>query len=300
MTDWQSGESAIQRTPAPAQEAIAPLLRLQGVHHTYNAGAGREIPALRGVDLEIAAGEHIAIVGANGSGKSTLARHMNGLLVPTAGHVWVRGLDTRDPAHRRTIRHTVAMVFQDPDTQIISTVVEEDTAFGPENLGLPRAELRERVDWALEVVGLAGLRRRSPQHLSGGQRQRLALAGALAMRPACLVLDEATAMLDAAGRQAVHAIVGQLHQQGMAVVAVTQDMAEAARAGRVVVLAAGQVARQGPTREVLTDAAFLNEHGLDMPPATRLARLLHARRPAFPPDLLTPQELVAALRGGAR
>jgi energy-coupling factor transporter ATPase len=275
------------------------LIQVQGVHFSYNADTDRAIPAIRGIDLEVAAGEHVAIVGANGSGKSTLARHLNALLVPDAGAVWVREWNTRDPAHARAIRRTVAMVFQNPDNQIISTIVEEDTAFGPENLGLPREELCRRIDWALEAVGLADLRRRSPHNLSGGQKQRLALAGALAMRPACLVLDEATAMLDPAGRQAVHAVIAQLHRQGMAVVTITQDMAEAALAERVVVLAAGQVARQGTPRAVLTDEAFLDSVGLDLPSMARLAHALHARRPAFPPDLLTPAEMVAALLGGA-
>ena len=277
-----------------------PLIWVQGLHFAYDVGTERAIPALRGIDLEIAAGEHVAIVGANGSGKSTLARHLNALLLPTAGDVWVQGMNTRDPVHGREIRHAVAMVFQNPDNQIISTVVEEDVAFGPENLGLPREELRQRVDWALEVVGLAGLRKRSPHHLSGGQKQRLALAGALAMRPAGLVLDEATSMLDPAGRQAVHEIVGELHRQGMTVVTITQDMAEAALAERVVVLALGQVVRHGPPRTILTDEAFLQDSGLDLPPMARLSQMLHARCPEFPAGLLTPAEMVAALRARAR
>jgi len=299
MADPLIHESANPPAGEPAPANAAALIRLQGVYYTYSVNTDQAIPALGGIDLEIATGEHIAIVGANGSGKSTLARHLNGLLVPTTGDVWVQGLNTRDPAHTRTIHHTVAMVFQNPDTQIISTVVEEDTAFGPENLGLPHAELRARVDWALEVVRLSELRRRSPHNLSGGQKQRLALAGALAMQPACLVLDEATAMLDAAGRRAVHEIIAQLHQQGMAVVTITQNMAEAAQAERIVALAAGQVVRQGPPRKLLTDEALLHELGLDLPPMVRLARQLHARRPAFPPDRLTPTEMIAALRGGA-
>lgn len=275
------------------------LARLQGVHFAYNAGTEREVLALRGIDLEIVAGEHVAILGANGSGKSTLGRHLNALLLPTAGDVWVRGMNTRERAHWRDIRQTVAMVFQDPDTQVVSTVVEEDVAFGPEGLGLPPEELRQRVDWALGAVGMAELRRRSPRHLSGGQRQRLALAGALAMRPACLVLDEATAMLDPAGRRAVHQIVRELHQGGMAVVTITQDLEEAAAAERVVVLEAGRIARQGPPREVLTDEPFLRAVGLDGPPMAQVARRLRACRPDFPADLLTAAELAAALRARA-
>lgn len=277
-----------------------PLIRVRNLHFTYGAGTDRALPALRGIDLEVAAGEHIALLGANGSGKSTLARHLNALLLPTSGDVWVQGMNTRDPAHEREIRRAVAMVFQNPENQIVSTVVEEDVAFGPENLGLPAEELRERVDWALEVVGLTALRRRSPHHLSGGQKQRLALAGALAMRPAGLVLDEATSMLDPAGRQAVHDIVSQLHRQGMAVITITQDMAEAAAAERVVILSAGQIAREGPPRVTLTDEALLQGLGLDLPPMARLSQILHRRHPEFPADLLTAAEMVTALRAHAR
>jgi energy-coupling factor transporter ATPase len=279
---------------------VETLIRMEGLHYTYGDGTGRAMPALLGVNLTIGVGEHVAILGANGSGKSTLARHLNALLLPSAGDVWVQGWNTRDRAHWREIRRSVAMVFQDPDTQIVSTVVEEDVAFGPENQGVPQEELRQRVDWALEAVGMAGLRQRSPQHLSGGQRQRLALAGALAMRPVCLVLDEATAMLDPAGRRAVHSIVHELRRGGMSVVAITQDIEEAAAADRVVVLEAGRVVRQGAPREVLTDEPFLCSVGLDVPPMVRAARLLQARWGDFATDKLTPEELSAALRARAR
>jgi energy-coupling factor transport system ATP-binding protein len=281
---------------AGARTMDEPLIRVRDLHFSYNAGTDRAIPALRGIDLEIQPGEYVAIIGANGSGKSTLARHFNALLLPTQGNVWVKGTNTQDPAQWREIRRTVAMVFQNPDSQIVATVVEEDVAFGPENLGLPLEELRRRVDCALEVVGLADLRWRAPHHLSGGQKQRLALAGALAMQPECLVLDEAAAMLDPAGRRALHQILQQLHAQGMAVVAITQDMAEAALAGRVVVLAEGRIARQGPPHAVLTDEVALRDLGLDLPPMARLARMLHACRPDFPAALLTAAELIAAVR----
>ncbi len=275
------------------------LLRVQNLHFSYPVGPERTLPALCGVDLEICPGEHVAIVGANGSGKSTLARHFNALLLPTQGNVWVKGMNTRDPNHRREIRRTVAMVFQSPDSQIVATVVEEDVAFGPENLGVAPEELQRRVNWALEVVGLSAQRHRAPHHLSGGQKQRLALAGALAMQPACLVLDEATAMLDPAGRQALGEILRQLRAQGMTIVTITQAMEEAAEADRVVVLAAGQIARQGTPRQVFAPGADLPGLGLDVPPAARLAQVLHRRFPDFPPDLVTPTELIAALKARA-
>lgn len=280
-----------------------PLIHIRDLHFSYNADSDRPVPVLHGIDLDIRPGEYVALLGANGSGKSTLARLCSGLLIPTRGDVYVQGLNTRQPAHRQEILRIVASVFQNPDSQAVATVVEEDVAFGPENLGLPWEELRRRVDWALEVTGLAALRKRSPQHLSGGQKQRLALAGALAMRPRCLVLDEATSMLDPAGRRAIHEIVQQLHAQGMAVLAITQDMAEAALAERVVVLSAGRIALDGPARRVLADEKVLHALGLEQPPMVRLAALLQRCRADFP-LALTPAELVAAVReracGGGR
>lgn len=283
-----------------------PLIRVQGVHFNYGAEAGRSTPALQGVDLDIGPGEFVAVIGHNGSGKSTLARHLNALLLPTAGDVWVKGWNTRDPAHRREIRRAVAMVFQNPDNQIVATVVEEDVAFGPENQGVPEQELRARVEWAMEVTGISTLRHRAPQRLSAGQKQRLALAGALALRPECLVLDEATAMLDPSGRRAVLDVVGSLQQAGMALLLITHSMEEAVLAERVVVLSEGRVALQGTPQQVFAREASLHTLGLDLPPTARLARLLHGRVPDFPADLLTPSQLVTALkervaaRGGTR
>ncbi len=279
---------------------MEPLIRIEQLYHNYTTGAGQTIPALDGIDLQLAPGEYLAIVGANGSGKSTLARHLNALLLPTSGNVRVKGMDTRDPANWREIRRTVAIVFQNPDNQIVATVVEEDVAFGPENLGLPPEELRRRVDWALQVVGLSALRLRAPQYLSGGQKQRLALAGALAMQPECLVLDEATAMLDPAGRQAVRQIVERLCREGIAVVIITQDMEEAAAADRVVALDRGRIALQGTPRQVFADEGILLQLGLGLPPMARLARMLHERVPDFPANLVTPEELLIALRDRAQ
>ncbi len=278
---------------------MEPLIRIEQLGYNYTTGAGKTIPALDGIDLQLAPGEYLAIVGANGSGKSTLARHLNALLLPSSGSVHVKGMDTRDLANWREIRRAVAIVFQNPDNQVVATVVEEDVAFGPENLGLPVEELRRRVDWALEVVGLSAQRLRDPLHLSGGQKQRLALAGALAMQPECLVLDEATAMLDPAGRQAARQIVDQLRRQGIAIVAITQDMEEAAAADRVVALAQGRVVLQGPPQQVFADEATLLQLGLELPPMARLARMLHERMLDFPAELVTPEELFAALRAAA-
>jgi energy-coupling factor transporter ATPase len=250
---------------------------------------------LRGVDLTIREGEHVAIIGANGSGKSTLLRHFNALLRPTAGDVWVAGWSTRDLDSLRHIRSTVGMVFQAPDTQIVASVVEEDVAFGPENLGLPRDELRQRVDWALAAVGLADMRDRASHLLSSGQKQRLAVASALAMRPRCLLFDEATSLLDPAGRAQVLATVARLHRQGMTLVMVTHDMGEAALAQRVIVLAEGRIALQGKPEEVFSEHQLLQDLCLAAPTPARLARALANRVKGFPIRVLTVDQLVEAI-----
>ena len=252
--------------------------------------------ALDAVSLAIYRGEFVAVLGANGSGKSTLARHLNALLLPDAGQVLVDGLDTRDAQRVWSVRERVAMVFQNPDNQIVAAVVEEDVAFGPENVGLPPAEIRRRVSDALAEVGLTELRRRAPSALSGGQKQRLAIAGALALRPACLVLDEPTAMLDPAGRQEVLATVRRLRaESGMTVVYITHAMDEAALADRVIVLSRGQVALTGTPREVLTRPDLLGPLGLEPPPAAVAAERLRRAGLGLPPDILTLEELVDAL-----
>jgi energy-coupling factor transporter ATPase len=250
---------------------------------------------LRGIDLTIVTGEYVAVIGANGSGKSTLLRHCNALLLPTQGDVWVEGWNTRDRSHLRDIRSTVGMVFQVPDNQIVATIVEEDVAFGPENLGVPEAELRQRVDWALATVGLSELRHRASHLLSAGQKQRLAIAAALAMRPRCLVLDEATAMLDPVGRAQVLETIRYLHLNGMTIISATHNMAEAAEAQRVVVLAAGKVALQGTPRQVFAQPETLQALELDIPPATHIAQLVAARIPQFPSPVLNVDELVNAV-----
>ena len=271
------------------------MIEVAGVSYTYQPESGAPIRALRDVSLTIAPGEYVALIGRNGSGKSTLAKLLNGLLQPTAGRVLVDGMDTRDLTHLREIRRRVGMVFQDPDDQIVATVVEEDVAFGPENLGFPRDEIRTRVEEALETVGLSAHRHRPPHMLSAGQRQRVAIAGVLAMAPRYLILDEATAMLDPQGRYDVLEVVRRLHQAGMAIVHITHAMEEAAEAERVVVLHAGRIVADGPTREVFAQADALRGWGLDAPPVTQLAQRLHHRFPDFPRDVLTVEELVQAV-----
>ncbi len=282
---------------------MEPLIRVEEVSFAYEVG-GHSIPALREVSLSVRAGEYLALIGANGSGKSTLARHLNALLLPDEGQVWVKGWNTRDPRHRWDIRRTVGMVFQNPDSQLVATVVEEEVAFGPENLGLPREEIRRRVEDALATVGLTAERERNPQFLSAGQKQRLALAGVLALEPECIVLDEATALLDPAGRAAVLRILDTLHAQERTIILITHLMDEAARADRVVVLKDGCMAMDAPPRRVFRRGEDLRRWGLTFPSATLLARALNQEVEGFPPDLLTVEEVVEAVwgrvRGGAR
>lgn len=272
-----------------------PIIRLENVEYTYAAGSPRPTPALQGVTLTVEAGEYLAIIGPNGSGKSTLARLLNGLLHPTAGRVLVDGRDTRDAAHTLDLRRTVGLVFQDPDSQIVATVVEEDVAFGPENLGVPEDELEERVSWALGLLDLLPYRHRPPHLLSAGQRQRLAVAGVMAMRPRVLVLDEATAMLDPAGRRELLAALHRLRDQGVTVILITHFMEEAAEADRLVVLEEGRVALQGTPRQVFAEAEGLRQLGLDLPPATALAWAIHEKYPLFPTDRITTAEVIEAV-----
>ncbi len=271
------------------------LIEFTNVTYAYPLPNGGRIAALREMSLRVEEGEYVAIVGANGSGKSTLARHLNALLVPDSGRVTVAGLDTREPSNHKAIHRTVGMVFQHPEDQIVASLVEEDVAFGAENMGLPPAEIRARVDEALETVGLSALRMRPPHQLSAGQQQRVALAGVLAMRPRCIVFDEATAMLDPAGRRAVREMMAALHRAGLTIIAITHFMEEALDAQRVVVLERGRVALDGSPEMVFADVALLRTLGLDLPPAGSLACSLRQRFPALPAGLLTVPALVEAL-----
>jgi energy-coupling factor transport system ATP-binding protein len=266
------------------------------LEHAYRLGGGEHVAALQGVDLAIEAGEFVALVGPNGSGKSTLARHLNALLLPAAGQVWVDGMLTSDPRHLWEIRRRVGMVFQNPDNQLVASTVEEDVAFGPENQGLSPAEIRERVDKALAVAGLQDYGAHPPHRLSGGQKQLLAIAGALAARPACVVLDEPASMLDPPGRRQVLAAVRRLNaREGITVVLVTQSMEEAAVAGRVLAMHEGRIVMDGTPEEVFEQEGRLRSLGLEPPLAVEVAHRLRERGLRLPAGLLTVDALVEAL-----
>ena len=252
--------------------------------------------ALSDVTLNIPKGEFLAIVGHNGSGKSTLAKHLNALLLPTEGAVRVAGMDTKDEENTLCIRQKVGIVFQNPDNQLVTTVVEEDVAFGPENLGVPGPEIRKRVDTALAAVGMEQYATRAPHMLSGGQKQRIAIAGMLAMQPEVLVLDEATAMLDPRGRREILSIVSRLHREkGITVVMITQYMEEATIADRVAVMADGKLLLEGPPREVFRQTALLRQHRLDIPAMTELKERLNAHGAGLPEDILTVEDMAEAI-----
>ncbi len=279
----------------------SPLITVRGLHYTYRPDTPEAVQALRGVDLDVFPGETLALIGGNGSGKSTLAKHLNALLLPSAGEVRVDGLDTRDPASVWEVRQRVGMIFENPDDQIIAAVVEEDVAFGCENLGLPPAEIRARVNRALLAVGLEDVRRRPPHLLSGGQKQRVAIAGVLAMQPRCLILDEATTMLDPRGQQEVmDAAVRLCRADGLALVMITHAMEEAALADRIAVLAEGRIALEGPPADVFARRDELARLRIEPPEIARLARRLIEGGLPLPPNLLSVDALVsavAALRG---
>lgn len=269
------------------------MIVFESVSYRYHDDAP---PALVDATFALAPGELVAVVGANGSGKSTLARLCDGLLLPSEGSVTVDGLGTSDPETLPRVRALVGMVFQDPDDQIVGTVVEEDCAFGPENLGVAADEIRCRVDDALAAVGLSGMERREPHLLSEGQKQRLAVAGALALRPRYLVLDEATAMLDPAGRRAVLSIAERLaRQDGHGVMVVSHDLAAVARADRVLGLVSGRVVFDGAPADLLTRSGTLGILGLALPPAARLAAALRERGSDVPVTALDAESVVAAL-----
>ncbi|HMN62987.1 MAG TPA: energy-coupling factor transporter ATPase, partial [Anaerolinea sp.] len=273
---------------------MSALISIENITFSYPGEGGNVEPALRDVSLAFEEGEFVAILGANGSGKTTLARHLNGLLLPEQGSVHVGRLDTREKGNLGWIRQRVGMVFQHPEDQIVATTVQEDVAFGPENLGLPPAEIRQRVDMAIEAVGLGAHRERPPHLLSAGQMQRLALAGVLAMRPRCVVFDEATTMLDPAGRRMALELMAELRSEGMAVVFVTHNMQEAALADRCVVMSRGRVVFDGGPRKLFAQSE-LGDWGLELPPAAALAARLRALFPALTADILNIEDLLAQL-----
>lgn len=274
------------------------LIEIEHLSHVYHAGEEGEQTALGDLSLSVERGEFVAVLGSNGSGKSTLAKHLNALLLPTSGACRIDGIDTREEADVWRIRQKVGMVFQNPDNQLIAAVVEDDVAFGPENLGVPSKEIRRRVDEALKAVNMTEFRSFAPHLLSGGQKQRVAIAGTLAMQTEAIVFDEATAMLDPEGRAEILSIVQRLHEeQGITVVYITHFMEEAAAADRILVLDHGRLVMDAPPREVFRHARELRALGLEVPLAVELRDRLRAAGVALPEDLLTPAELVAALSG---
>jgi energy-coupling factor transport system ATP-binding protein len=271
-----------------------PIIRLDNVHHAYNADTEKPVIALQGVTFDIHEGEFLVILGHNGSGKSTLAKHLNGLLLPTQGDVYVRSWNTKDKTHVRNIRSTVGMVFQIPDNQLVATIVEEDVAFGPENLGIHRDEIVRRVDWSLDRVNMNEFRYRAPHLLSGGQKQRVCIAGTLAMQPQVLVLDEATSMLDPLGRKEVLDVAHRMNKvEGVTVIAITHHMEEAVNADRVVIMANGKVEMVGAPREIFRQAEILQTLHMHPPILTQFAQAIHAIHPNFAPDVLTSDEFLA-------
>lgn len=273
------------------------MIKTQDLAFTYPGTEDQvNTRALRGVDVTIERGSFVVILGHNGSGKSTLAKTFNAVLLPSGGKVYVEGMDTMDESLLLEIRRRVGMVFQNPDNQLVAAIVEEDVAFGPENLGIPPDEIRKRVDTALEKVGMTAYRTHSPAMLSGGQKQRVAIAGILAMHPDCIVLDEPTAMLDPHGRREVMDTVHELNEkEGITIVLITHFMEEAVTADHVMVIDKGHLKMEGTAREVFSQAEKLTALGLDVPVAADLAHGLRKKGFKVPEDCLTDEELGEAL-----
>ena len=264
------------------------------VEFTRIAEDGTEVKgkrAIDGISFSVQKGSFVSVIGMNGSGKSTLAKCLNGLLLPSSGDVIVDGMNTKDESKLWDIRSRVGMVFQNPDNQIVSSIVEDDVAFGPENLGVPPAEIRKRVDSALKQVGMYEHRLKGAHMLSGGQKQRIAIAGAVAMRPECIVFDEPTAMLDPRGRASVMDIIRELNSEGITTILITHFMSEAAQADRIIVMNAGHVLSDSTPRELFADMDMINRAGLELPPVVELREKL-----GLPDSIMTVDDMIAELR----
>ena len=252
--------------------------------------------AIDGLDVDIQKGDFVAVLGHNGSGKSTFAKHINGLLMPTEGTVWVSDMDTRDEEHLWDVRKTAGMVFQNPDNQIIGNIVEEDVGFGPENIGVPTEEIWKRVEESLKAVGMTAFRLQSPNKLSGGQKQRVAIAGVMAMKPQCIILDEPTAMLDPNGRREVIKTVHELNRaEGITVLLITHYMEEAIDADRIIVMDGGRIVMDGKPAEIFSRVKELKAYGLDVPQVTELAYELKEAGMPLSDGILTREQLVREL-----
>ena len=275
---------------------MAAIIKTEDLHFSYPAAEGVTPVVLDGVSLSIEEGSFVAVLGHNGCGKSTLAKHMNAILLPSGGTVYVDGIDTGDEDRLLDIRRAVGMVFQNPDNQIVANVVEEDVAFAPENLGVPPAEIRQRVDDALKAVNMYDHREHAPHLLSGGQKQRVAIAGVIAMQPRCIVLDEPTAMLDPIGRKDVLRTIKELNRtRGVTVVLITHHMDEAAQADRLIVMAKGRVVADGAPKAVFSRVEELQKVGLTVPQTTQLLWELRQAGYNVPLDALSDEECAQAL-----
>ncbi|MBQ6297284.1 MAG: energy-coupling factor transporter ATPase [Selenomonadaceae bacterium] len=271
------------------------MIRVENLRHVYKSSSGDKV-ALDGINFSIEAGEFVAIIGTNGSGKSTLAKHFNALLLPTDGKIFINGLDTSQEENIWRVRENVGMVFQNPDSEIVAAIVEDDVAFGLENLGIEPKKIRERVDLALDAVNMTDYKKFAPSKLSGGQKQRIAIAGVIAMQTKIIVFDEPTAMLDPQGRREVLDMVKRLHAQGKTIIYITHFMEEAAQAQRVFVMESGKIIRDGTPREIFTDVKEMKRLGFNVPVAAELAERLRRKGFKLPKKILTAEELAEALR----
>ena len=272
---------------------MEPIIKIENLIFEYRKE--EETPPVRAIDnvsLTIEKGSFTAVLGKNGSGKSTLAKNLNGLLIPTEGVIYVNGYDTADDNHIWDVRQSAGMVFQNPDNQLVSAIVEDDVAFGPENLGIDPAEIRHRVDKALEDVNMGPFRGKSPHMLSGGQKQRIAIAGVVAMKPSCIIFDEPTAMLDPKGRNEIMSIIKELHGEGITVILITHFMEEAAAADRVVIMDEGRIFLDGTPSEVFSQGDKVRSVNLDVPLAVELAARLREKGIDVPQNIISTEEMV--------
>lgn len=268
------------------------IIKIDNLYFQYPHGEDEEPKlAIKGVSLEIEEGSFTAIIGQNGSGKSTLAKNLNGLLLPSKGAVYVSGMDTRDEDKIWDIRQTAGMVFQNPDNQLVSAIVEDDVAFGPENIGIDPVEIRARVDEALDAVKMGKYKRKAPHLLSGGQKQRIAIAGVVAIRPRCIIFDEPTAMLDPRGRKDIMEIIEKLHREGITVILITHFMDEAVKADRVVIMNKGEILLDGTPEHVFSQDELIRSARLDVPMAAEIAIYLRENGIDMPPEVVTAERL---------
>ena len=269
------------------------IITIENLTFEYTRGEESDpVKAIDNISLEIERGSFTAIIGKNGSGKSTLAKNLNGLLLPTEGAVYVNGYDTRDDDNIWNVRQTAGMVFQNPDNQLVSAIVEDDVAFGPENLGVDPAEIRRRVDKALEDVNMGQYKKKAPHLLSGGQKQRIAIAGVVAMKPKCIIFDEPTAMLDPKGRGEIMSIIDELHKEGITVILITHFMDEAVRADRVIIMNEGRILRDGTPRQVFRQEELIRSANLDVPLMVEMGAKLRERGIDVPADIITEEKMV--------